>query len=584
MTDVKIGKNLKKAGDDLYGNGPFRNCISLKNLEVNCENVKNWWFSNIKSLENIVIGDYVKKVEANTFKNNTNLRTLKLGEGLENIGSYAFAGCSNLENSIIIPQNVIFLGEGAFYDCNSISRIILNDKIEKLYKYTFENCTSAEELYIGKGVKHIESDAFLNCSSLKSIVVPENVETIDYNAFNKCANVTLLDIDMKEVGGWGSCLKGVKKVFLRDNVEVVKDYAFNGNGMLEEITFNKTIKSIGYMSFNKCSALTSLHLESDSLTDVYDNAFANCSSLKEVYISSPAANIRTSTFEGCDSIISVYVDTKNVSKLFNGKNSIENVILGDRVEEINNDAFANCGNLSSVVWGKSIVSIGNYAFAGCRNIPGNLNLPKTLVSLGNNAFASCKSITAVSIPQEIETIGKSAFYACSNLVNVYIPEGIEELPDDLFAYCKSLKEIEIPNSVRVINSAFNNCDSLKKVTIGSGIEALNMYAFNYCNSIEDIYVLNPTPAYLSDYVFDGVYSNARLYIPVGSSESYKAASRWKNFKNIIEMDMTSIDDIEDIGSNMNKGLYNVYYDMNGRVVTNPQNGIYILNGKKVLVK
>ena len=50
---------------------------------------------------------------------------------------------------------------------------------------------------------------------------------------------------------------------------------------------------------------------------------------------------------------------------------------------------------------------------------------------------------------------------------------------------------------------------------------------------------------------------------------------------IVEMDFTGIDGVVTDSFN---GLPDVYYDLNGRAVENPTSGVYIINGKKVLVK
>ena len=46
------------------------------------------------------------------------------------------------------------------------------------------------------------------------------------------------------------------------------------------------------------------------------------------------------------------------------------------------------------------------------------------------------------------------------------------------------------------------------------------------------------------------------------------------------MDFTGIEDIKA----ENELVEGVYYDLNGRAVENPANGIYIINGKKVIIK
>ena len=66
---------------------------------------------------------------------------------------------------------------------------------------------------------------------------------------------------------------------------------------------------------------------------------------------------------------------------------------------------------------------------------------------------------------------------------------------------------------------------------------------------------------------------------------------WKDFVNIVEKDFTGIDEVKaENGTNgrrpegLKAKFKGVYYDLNGRVVENPTNGVYIINGKKVVIK
>ena len=49
------------------------------------------------------------------------------------------------------------------------------------------------------------------------------------------------------------------------------------------------------------------------------------------------------------------------------------------------------------------------------------------------------------------------------------------------------------------------------------------------------------------------------------------------------MDLTGIDEVNDELKGEN-GEVKIVYDLNGRVVENPSNGIYIIDGRKVLVQ
>jgi hypothetical protein len=140
--------------------------------------------------------------------------------------------------------------------------------------------------------------------------------------------------------------------------------------------------------------------------------------------------------------------------------------------------------------------------------------------------------------------------------NVIIPDGVEEIKKYAFYICSPLVSVKIPQSVAKIGD----------------------YAFWKCERLGEIYCESDEPAAISDKVFND-YS-ATLYVPLGSKEKYQAADNWSNFENIAEMDFTGIDCIDAAEHNS----HNLYYDLSGRSVENPSNGIYIKNGKKVFMR
>ena len=79
---------------------------------------------------------------------------------------------------------------------------------------------------------------------------------------------------------------------------------------------------------------------------------------------------------------------------------------------------------------------------------------------------------------------------------------------------------------------------------------------------------------------DAAYDNAVLYIPNGTKSLYEKREPWNLFFYIEEMDFTGIDEVkEHIIEN------NVVYDLQGRKIEKmTSSGIYIVNGKQVLVK
>jgi len=84
----------------------------------------------------------------------------------------------------------------------------------------------------------------------------------------------------------------------------------------------------------------------------------------------------------------------------------------------------------------------------------------------------------------------------------------------------------------------------------------------------------------SDYrtFTQNTFYNATLYVPNGTIEKYKATDGWKDFLFIEEGTPTGITSVTSDKETLNAPIY----DLNGRRLTEPQKGINIIGGKKVL--
>ena len=145
----------------------------------------------------------------------------------------------------------------------------------------------------------------------------------------------------------------------------------------------------------------------------------------------------------------------------------------------------------------------------------------------------------------------------------------------------------IPNSVTEIgNYAFDGCSSLTDVTIGNSVKTIGRCAFNGSSNLESIISLATTAPSADEYTFTTrTYLNATLYIPIGSLESYKSSTCWKNF--LIEEN----DDIANVeGVKTNKNLVEkARYSLEGKKLLTPKKGINIIKmsdgtTKKIIVK
>ncbi len=132
------------------------------------------------------------------------------------IDDFAFFECSSL-TKVIIPDSVTSIGDNAFYHCSSLTSITIPDSVTSIGWRVFESCSSLASISIGNGVTSIGNFAFAHCTSLTSITIPKGVTSIDDFAFSGCSHLSVMQFNgnaPSPPSEWGTVEPSLKAYYI----------------------------------------------------------------------------------------------------------------------------------------------------------------------------------------------------------------------------------------------------------------------------------------------------------------------------------------------------------------------------------
>ena len=260
-----------------------------------------------------------------------------------------------------------------------ITKVIV--KANKVAEEAFYFCQNIVEVILEEGVNELEPESFSYCNYISFFRIPSTLETIRERAFvaTTIGNtyVPSLDvwnrIDFRGNSAIPSGGYGGSKLFVNDKeltkVIVTKDmntdFRFEGVDSIKEVIVEEGVTTLGRSAFFECKNLESVQLP-DTLVTINNFAFSKCDNLTNIDIpNSVVFDIDDSGIFYNSGIerLNIPGSVKYIPHRFAyGCNSLKTVNIGDGVEIIGNMAFSYCGKLESVYIPKSVVRITPDAF------------------------------------------------------------------------------------------------------------------------------------------------------------------------------------------------------------------------------
>ena len=158
LKTVFVGTGLQSVGG-----WAFDYCRAIK--EVHIKDLKKWLkvsgsdigkptfygadlYVNGEILTDLVITSDMCPVANSAMVGCGSLRSVSLPTDVADIGGYGvFSRCRNL-STVIIPDNITFLG-GGFSECYNIDKLVLGKGLEEIRQFTFENCNNMSVFFTG---------------------------------------------------------------------------------------------------------------------------------------------------------------------------------------------------------------------------------------------------------------------------------------------------------------------------------------------------------------------------------------------------------------------------------------------------
>lgn len=166
------------------------------------------------------------------------LQHIKLNEGLESVGSYAFYnGVQTSDFSF--PSTLKTIGDRAFYGCKGMTLNKLPEGIQKIDGYSFYNCQNLALTKLPNSLTTLGTFAFCGGTSTvapKNTIktIPNGVTALGIGIFVR--NATLIQMSMqnvKTIGGSASAngtfsyCTGLKAVWIGSAITTIAQYAFS---------------------------------------------------------------------------------------------------------------------------------------------------------------------------------------------------------------------------------------------------------------------------------------------------------------------------------------------------------------------
>lgn len=511
------------------------------------------------------------------------------GSGVTWIGDHAFKSCTNLKTIENIPSTLTEIKKWCFEESGLESIDLSNTNVTIMQDGVFFNNHSLTSVKLPKGLKNFWDHAFCGCKALNNIVMPSTVEGIYNNVFEGCESLS--------------------NVTFNDSYTILGHHVFK-NCPLTAVTFPKTLTSIGEYAFEN-TKLTTVDLSNTKITSLSNGCFFICEKLSDVKLPKDLTDIGNNAF--ISSAIASITFPPSLQKIGGcafQKAKFANVVIPTKCDTIEQGAFSENANLTTVVINGVKCYLAVNAFANCGNLKDvyiTSNVEPDAKRYGYPFGNNSADLTVHVVPIYLDTFTKLA--TCNapkfdsnfsltlskewtTLTSAYNLD-FSKVEGDLTAYTATYNEKKdavaltpvkkvkahtglilkgVANTTYTLPILASDADGLDAVPDNQLVDCVDAL---WSTGRENDYFLHNGEFVKSAH--DGWALPGKSYLYLSNGRGNKSESPLRVY---VDNTATAINGI----TNNPVVKDEAYYNLQGVKVQRPQHGVFIHNGKKVVLK
>lgn len=313
------------------------------------------------------------------------------GHPVSAIGAEVFKENGQIQ-SIELPDGIIEIGDSAFENCGELKTVVLPDGLKSIGDSAFENCEKLNKAELPDGVKKVGNDAFARCNMLTKMEFPDS--------FEECGT------------GIFFCCRSLQIVSLSRQMKIIPDYMFFRCEMLRFCSIPEKIRSIGDLSFYG-TGITSIELP-PGIRSIGAQAFSDCKNLQSILIPDSLEVMGSNPFACCQSLENVRISDGNRCL-----KDLDGVLFSaDGMRII---CYPQNREGTEYVIPEGTKMIGDNAFESCWSLE-KVSLPQSLSYIGDEAFYDCQNLKEIHSAGKLDYIGACAFSRCPGLAEEMLPD------------------------------------------------------------------------------------------------------------------------------------------------------------------